>query len=231
MFKKIFLIFSLSFSLIGLKAQNGELLLQKLKDKLQKVNNYVANGNMKTTVAFIKAPIGKVKVYYQKPDKLKVVKEKGISILPKGGVSLNGASILALKDYLLVEAGEAVVGGVKTKILKLLPNAENSDIVMTTLYIDEANLLLKKMATTTKENGSFETEMIYGKYSQYCLPDKMIFSFNVKDYKMPKGVTLEFEDNLTKDEKEKLKNKKGKVEISFTNYIINEGVDSKIFSN
>ncbi len=204
-------------------------MLQKVKDKLNKVTDYVADGNMKTTVAFIKAPIGKVKVYYKNPDKLKVARDKGISILPKGGVSLNGASLLAMKDYMVVDAGEAVVSGVKTKVLKILPNDLNSDIVVSVLYIDEVNLLIKKVATSTRENGSFETEMFYGKFINYSLPDKMIFSFNVKDYKMPKGVTLEFEDNLTKEEKEKLKNKKGKVEINFSNYLINKGVDNKVF--
>ena len=70
---------------------------------------------------------------------------------------------------------------------------ENSDIVLSTVYIDEANLLIKKTATTTRENGSFETEMIYGTQAALGLPDKMILSFNVKDYKMPKGVTFDFE--------------------------------------
>lgn len=229
MIKKICLALTVMFSFSNVKAQSAEALLQKVKDKLSKVTDYVAEGNMKTTVAFIKAPVGKVKIYYKNPDKLKVVRDKGISILPKGGISLNGASLLAMKDYLVVEAGEATISGVKTKVLKILPNAENSDIVMTTLYIDEANLLIKKVATTTKENGSFETEMFYGKYANYALPDKMNFSFNVKDYKMPKGVTMEFEDNLTKEEKEKLKTKKGKVEITFSNYNINKGVDASIF--
>lgn len=229
MIKQIFFVLIASLSVSYSNAQNPEALLQKLKDKLNKVNDYVAEGKMKTTVAFIKAPIGRVKIYYKKPDKLKVIKDKGISILPKGGVSLNGASILSLKNYLVVDAGDVVVSGIKTKKLKVLPNDEGSDIVVTTLYIDETSLLLKKVETTTKENGSFETEMFYGKYSNYSLPDKMIFSFNVKDYKMPKGVTLEFEDNLTKEEKEKLKGKKGKVEINFTNYIINGGVDPKVF--
>ena len=32
-------------------------------------------------------------------------------------------------------------------------------------------------------------EMTYGKYAEYGLADKVIFSFNTKDYKLPKGVT------------------------------------------
>lgn len=218
------IVFNNSFS------QDAEALLQKVRAKLNKVNDYVADGKMRTDVAFIKAPLGKVKVYYKKPDKLKVVRDKGISILPKGGVSINASSILGMKDYTAIITGETIVSGTKTRIIKLLPTNENSDIVITTLYIDEANLLIKKTATTTKENGSFETEMFYGTQAEYGLPSKMIFSFNVKDYKMPKGVTLDFEDDVKKDDKEKVKNKKGKVEFIYTNYTINKGVSDAVFN-
>lgn len=217
---------TLSFSA---NAQDADALLKKVKAKLEQVNDYVAEGKMKTDVAFIKAPIGKVKIYYQKPNKLKLVKDKGISILPKGGVSINSSSVLGLTNYTAIDAGEQVLNGTKVKVIKLLPLDDASDIVITTLYIDEAALLIKKSATTTKENGSFEMEMYYGNYANLGLPDKMIFSFNVKDYKMPKGVTLDFDDDMKPEEKLKLKKKKGRVEFIYTNYIINKGIDTAIF--
>ena len=210
-------------------AQNIDALILKVKAKLEQVNDYVAEGKMRTDVAFIKAPLGKIKLYYKKPNKLKLVKEKGISILPKGGVSINATSILSMTNYTAIDAGEAVVSGTKTKIIKLLPLDENSEIVITTLYIDEAALLIKKSSTTTKENGSFEMEMFYSTYANLGLPDKMIFSFNVKDYKMPKGVTLDFDDDLKPEEKLKLKRKKGKVEFIYTHYTINKGIDDGLF--
>ena len=96
------------------------------------------------------------------------------------------------------------------------------------LYVDEKNMLVKKSKTTTKENGTYELEMNYGKFSEYGLPDKVIFSFNTKDYKLPKGITLDYDDGSERDP-DKLKNKRGTVEISYTNYTINKGIDSKIF--
>ncbi|MCU0337116.1 MAG: hypothetical protein MUF12_04560 [Sediminibacterium sp.] len=96
------------------------------------------------------------------------------------------------------------------------------------MYIDETNLLVRKATTTTKENGTYEMEMQYGKFANYSLPDKIIFSFNTKDYKLPKGITLEFDDEKPK-EKDPLKNKKGKVEIKYDNYIINKGIPSSVF--
>lgn len=215
----------------NIKEQNADALINKVRAKLELVNDYTAEAKLKTDVAFIKAPIGKVKVYYQKPNKLKIVKEKGISILPKGGVSINSSSVLGMTNYTAIDAGEAIVNGTKTKVVKLLPLDENSDVVITTLYIDEAALLIKKSATTTKENGSFEMEMFYTNYTNFGLPDKMVFSFNVKDYKIPKGVTLEFDDDATPEEKLKMKRKKGRVEFIYTNYNINKGIDAAIFKS
>lgn len=229
--KKLFVAVLLISTFLKVEGADApDVLIQKVKAKLELVKDYVADGKMKTNVAFIKAPIGKIKLYYKKPNKFKLVKEKGISILPKGGISINSSSILTMNNFTAIDAGEAEVNGTKTRIVKILPLDENSDIVIATLYIDETNLLIKKSATTTKENGSFEMEMFYGGYANYGLPDKMIFSFNVKDYKMPKGVTLDFDDELKPEEKEKLKKKKGKVEFVYTQYTINKGIEESIFS-
>lgn len=213
------------------KGQDINQLVEQVKAKLNVVNDYVAEGKMKTDIAFIKAPIGKIKIYFKKPDKFKLKRETGISILPKGGVTVNIGSIMATNDFTIVPSGDVVVDGVKTKVAKLLPTNENSDIILTTLYIDETNKLVKKATTTTKENGTYDIEMIYGKFAQYGLPDKLIFSFNTKNYKMPKGITLEFEDNTTPEERANMKNKKGKVEITYSSYLINKGIDDAVFKN
>jgi hypothetical protein len=102
--------------------------------------------------------------------------------------------------------------------------------VLSTLYIDDSLLLIKKSKTTTKENGTYELEMTYGKYAVYGLADKVIFSFNSKDYKLPKGVTFDYDDGTEKEQNaDKLKNKKGKVEITYSDYIINKGVSDSVF--
>ncbi len=211
-------------------AQDITTLVNKVKAKLDIVNDYEADGKMKTDVAFIKAPLGRVKVYFKKPNKFRLKKDGGISLLPKGGVSVNMNSLISTNDFVAIAAGETTLNGVKVTIAKLLPSNESSDIVLTTLYIDEANLLIKKAVTTTKENGTYDIEMTYGKFANYSLPDKVVFSFNTKDYKLPKGITLEFDDNEKKEtEAQKLRNKKGRVEITYTNYIINKGIDDAVF--
>lgn len=214
----------------NLSAQDMSVLVTKVKAKLDQVIDYEADGNMKTDVSFIKAPIGKVKVYFKKPNKFRLKKEGGISLLPKGGVSVNMSTIITTSDFVALAAGETVIDGFKTKIVKLLPTNEASEIVITTLYIDEPNLLVRKAITTTKENGTYEMQMSYGAYANFGLPQKVIFSFNTKDYKLPKGITLEFDDNEKPlSEAQKLKNKKGRVEITYSNYVVNKGIADSFF--
>ena len=225
--KIVLLLFTVHCSLFTF-SQDMTDLVKKVKAKLEQVNDYMAEGTLKTDVSFIKAPAGKIKVYYKKPDKFKLKKEGGISILPKGGVSVNMNSLFTMDNFVALAAGENMIEGVKTKVVKLLPTDESSEIVLSTLYIDEANLLVRKAVTTTKENGTYEINLSYGKYSNYGLPDKVIFSFNTKDYKLPKGVTLEFDEDKPSD-LDKLKNKKGKVEITYNSYTINKGIDDTVF--
>ena len=217
--RKISVLFFLLFLAGSLLAQDMTALVMKVKAKLDQVNDYEADGKMKTDVAFIKAPVGKVKVYFKKPNKFRLKKDGGISLLPKGGVSVSMNSVFTNSDFVALAAGESVIEGVNTKIVKLLPTDENSEIVLTTMYIDEANLLVRKSMITTKENGTYTIEMSYGRFAQYGLPDKVVFSFNTKDYSLPKGITLEFDDDKPTDAN-KLKNKKGKVEISYSNYVV-----------
>ena len=226
------IIILLSLSWLGFKtglAQTPEVLLQNVRAKLDRVNDYEATGKMKTNVIFIKVPVASVKIYYKKPNKLKINNETGISFIPKGSVNINLNNVISnTSDYDLLDAGRE--NGTGLRIIKLLPRNENDDVVLSILYIDEKNFLIKKAKTTTRESGTYELEMTYGKYSQYGLADKVVFTFNTKEYKLPKGVTFDYDNGSAKKEtNEKMKNKKGKIEIAYSSYNINKGIPDSFF--
>ena len=197
------------FLSVNLMAQTDPLI-EKVSQKLAQVNDYVAEGVMKTDVAFIKASLGKVKVYFKKPNLLKVKKEGGISLLPRGGVSLTINTLLNTKQYTTIPAGNQVLNGKNLTVIKLIPTDDNLDWVISTLWIDPIEALVYKTATTTKENGSYEITMQYGEYTKQGLARKIIYSYNTKDYKKPK-------------------NKKGTIEITYSKYTINQGIPNNIF--
>jgi outer membrane lipoprotein-sorting protein len=218
------------FAPVALLAQDINELVKKVKAKIETVNDYEAAAKMKTNVSFLKVPVSDVKVYFKKPNKLKIKSEKGISFVPKGAVSINLNNIVGGDNYSVLDAGTDKIGGVAVKVVKLLPADDNAPVVLSTLYIDPVNLVIKKAKTTTRDNGTYQLEMTYGKYMAYGLPDKVLFTFNTKDYKLPKGVTFDFDDgNNTPKPADKEKNKKGTAEITFSSYSINKGVSDAVF--
>lgn len=210
-------------------SQDANTLLEKVRNKLDLVKNYEADAIMKTNVSFLKVPQSNVKVYFKKPDKIKIKNEKGISFVPKGAVSINLNTIVSGNNFTVIDAGYTPIKGKQVKILKLLPEDENSNVILSTIYIDEKNAVIVKAKTTTKENGTFELDMTYGRYIAYGLPDKVFFTFNTKDYKMPKGVTFDYDNAALKNEEEAKKEKQGKIEIDYSTYKINMGVPDEIF--
>lgn len=228
MMKRIFTVSALLCSTM-LYAQDATQLVNKIKAKLDLVKDYSAKASLRTDVPFLKVPVAEVDIFFKKPDKFRIAKEKGISILPKGGVSVSMQNILSDPGFVAIDAGQETLQGKKVRVVRVLPGKTGGEVVLTILYIDEANMLVRKAITTTKDNGTYEVEMIYGKWSKYALPDKTLFTFNTKDYKLPKGVTMEFDDG-EKPDANRLNNKKGYVEISYLSYEINKGVPDSYFT-
>jgi outer membrane lipoprotein-sorting protein len=212
------------------RAQDANELIKKVKEKLALVNDYQAEGVMKTDVSFMKVPESKVTIYYKKPDKFKIKKQDGISIVPKSGGNINLASLFEGSNYTAVPAGKGTVNGSPVTIVKLLPLDEKSDVVVSTLYIDEKEALVKKAIITTRENGTYEMEMQYGKYASRGLPDTITFLFATKDYKLPKGLAFDYDAGEQQPKTATATgNQKGKIQISYTNYIVNKGIANDVF--
>jgi outer membrane lipoprotein-sorting protein len=210
------------------RAQQVNAILEKVRAKLDLVKDYQADGIMKLNVSFLQVPDSKVVVYYKQPDKFRIRQQKGISLVPKGGVTINLNAMLNGSKYTAVDAGASSLGNQPVNVIKLLPLDEEGEIVLSTLYIDTKNSLVRKAVSTTKENGSYTVEFLYGKFINWALPDELVFSFNTKDYKLPKGITFDYDDEI-KPDTTKAKNTRGEVKIVFSNYVINKGVPDDAF--
>lgn len=220
------------FILLGLLGygQDIDVLVKRVQAKLEQVSDYQAEGQLKTDVPFMKVPESSVSIYYKKPNKFKIRKAEGISIVPKGGISINLNSLLSGNEYTVIPGGKSTIAGRPVTIVKLIPLKEDNEVVLSTLYIDANEALIYKATTTTKNSGSYEMEMTYGKFAKWGLPDKVIFSFNTKDYKLPKGVTFEYEAETKPETAAKPKNQKGTIEITYASYSINKGIQDAVFA-
>lgn len=227
--KGIVILTATVFTWLQAFSQDIKPLLKKVKEKYDLVNDYTADGKLKTNVIFIKAPVAKVKVYYKKPDKLRIRNEKGVSFIPKGSVNINMNNVLGLNNYEAMESGVEKIGGTDCRVVKIFPLSDEENITRATLYIDEQRLLVIRSVISTRESGTYELLMQYRNYAAYGLPDKVELTFNTKDYKLPKGISIDYDNGAGKEKKENTGPRKGKVEISYTGYVINKGVPESVF--
>jgi outer membrane lipoprotein-sorting protein len=223
----IFFIFL--FTMEFLKAQDPATLMKLIQAKLEKINDYEADASFKTEISFLKVPDSRVKIYYKKPNKIKIKNETGISLVPKETMSISLYSLVNSR-YQALDAGKDLIEGIPVRVIKLLPADENGALVLATLYIDPLRLLILKAKTTTRESGTNEVALHYGKFLEWGLPDKIIFSFNTEDFKLPKGITFDYDDGTVKKKPEETgKSKRGKIEITYLNYSVNKGLGDSIF--
>lgn len=210
--------------------QDAEALLKKVRARIEQVHDYEATGVMKTNVPFLKVPVADVMVYFKSPDKLKIKNEKGISLVPKGASSMSLNSLMANNQFTAIAGKPEKLNGITVQVIKLLPMDESAEVVLSTLYIDEAREVILKARTTTRENGTYEVELQYGKFLAYALPDKAVFTFNLKEYKLPKGITFDYDDGTEKKTRSStMDSNKGQLEITYNTYKINKGVADSVF--
>lgn len=219
--KQFFILFALLITNLIVDAQDVNTLMNQIKLKLEKVNSYEASAIMKTSIAYLKIPLAKVKVKFKKPNELSIQSNNGVTFIPKGVNAISLQNIFS-NEFTAIDGGKQTIKDKTLRIIKLLPISQNSNIVLSTLYINETDLVVEKNSTTTKDEGTYEIEMKYGKYVKYGLPDKLMFTFNAKDYKIPKGLTLDFDNSSPETKKQfQTKSNKGRAEIVFEKYTIN----------
>ncbi len=213
----------------ALRAQEPGVMMKQIREKLEKINDYEADARLKTEISFLKVPDARVKIYYKKPNKIRIKNENGISLVPKESVSISLYSLVN-SSYQAIDGGTDIFQGIPVRIIKLLPADENAELVLATLYIDSRRLLVLKAKTTTRESGTNEVELSYGKFLTLGMPDKIVFSFNTQDFKLPKGVTFDYDDGAVKKKAPgEGNNQRGKIEITYLDYSINKGLSDSLF--
>jgi outer membrane lipoprotein-sorting protein len=224
------LLFMLPVQVVAAQPDANTLFL-KMRQKLEYVKDYVADVKMKVDVSFMRVPQLHGKLYFKAPDKMKLDRSGGISIMPRKSISMTLNNLVPSGEATVIDAGVDQVGSIKTRVIKVVPGTEQTDIVLTKIWIDEERLLALRTETTTRDNGTINMDLVYGKYADIGLPDKITFFVDVKEFKLPKGVTMDYDQGQQpkKTGKEGPKLKKGKIEITYLNYQVNKGIPDEVF--
>ncbi len=239
MMKRTVVLMCLSFMLFHTSVIAGDTtlytaneLFEKMREKLLLVEDYSADVRMNISISYMRVPPLAGKLYYKAPDKVKLDRRGGISIMPKKGMSFNLSSIVPASEATIIDAGTDEIDGHKVHIIKVIPDNDEGDVVLTKIWVDEERLVALRTETTTKGNGTVRMELEFEAYEKLALPDKVTFYIDEQEYKLPKGMTMDYDvsDMASKVKTTNTgKKKKGKVEIKYLRYEVNKGLKDSFF--
>lgn len=217
---------------ITLNAQNvdAQELIEKVKQKFELVKDYTVDIQVDLDVAFLKTPKVIGTLYYKQPDKVKI-KSEGFALLPKEGFNFSPAALLK-DNYTAIFERENDVDGRTLAKIKIVPTGESQNVILSTVWVDRENLVIRQIESTTKKSGTFVIKLHYNEISlkKYPLPEKMEFTFDVNRLNIPKGFSGDFDDEeqqKKKDNKKRITN--GSVTVLYNNYRVNTGVKDEMF--
>lgn len=205
----------LSLFICSLPAQDAESLLKAVGNNMDKINRFEADALVKVDVDFINIKDRKLKVKFESPDKF-TFESSGLALLPKNGLQMDYLKLLKTK-YTAIDVGEEVIGNRKTRIIKVIPEAEDSDVILAQLWIDPEYSRIMKMKTYTRKSGSYTIDFEYNTIFR-PLPDQLTVSFEINNMTFPSKAMNEI---MTKGiQKPDSIPKKATVIVQYTNYKI-----------
>lgn len=219
----LFLLNTLAFS----QSKNPDEILKGVIQNFDQVKDYVVDVSIKVDIQSIKVPETKAKIYFKQPDKVHLEAD-GFAMLPKNGMQFSPVSLLK-EDYTAIYNGEADLNRINTSIIKVIPSGEKSEIILSTMWVDQKKKLIRKIEATTKMEGTFTIEFTYDGKIKYPLPSQIVFSFNLDKMNLPSG-TQQNNSPFNHQPKHKMDSTtKGRVFVNYSNYIVNKGINDNMF--
>ena len=215
--------------------------IEKTNNQFNLINDYQVDMAIELDIPAFRMPKKKYKVYYKRPNKIKV-KSKGFGILPKTGLFTSpNDNFDNLKNMKLVNYYDQdnindilIVGDLIVDSLKLeMPN-EYSRITFNPIVevkIDTSKWVIKNVTTKLDTLKLFQINNYYQNYDEYYMPYKSVVKYYIKDKKLFNWLN---KDAGSVMEKENLPNSnnsivEGTIIVNYKKYKINKGIKDKIF--
>lgn len=223
---KILLIVLLLSGLVAAQSKDPDKILKNVQDGFNKIEDYQVEIKIKVDVEFIKVPESVAKIYFKQPDKTHIESE-GFAMLPKEGINFSPVGLLKKKHTAIYDK-EEIINGTNTSVVKIIPLEEETEIILSTFWVDQKKNVVVKVESTTKLNGTFGIELKYDEpVNEFNLPSAMVFSFNLDKMNIPK--TWSGDLNSKNEKKYSKQSTIGRVYINYSNYKINQGIPDSIF--
>jgi hypothetical protein len=204
-----------------LAQEEGAPFLDALQKKYSGLKDYTADVDVHFDIEGFKAPDMQAKVYWKRPDRMKI-ESKRIFFLPKEGGTFN--PFMFNKEDFEVKFLERLTyegrNAVKLKLTpkKRKPNAPQ-DFILT---IDTDRNLIGEMNTSSFDGREAKALIEYGHFSDFDLPTRIELRLDVQF-----NESREFKD--FGHSAQPAKRVTGRVDITYSNYKVNVGLTNQIF--
>ena len=232
---------------MGLNAKDAESksavqrLISNTQDQFEKARDYQVTMTIELKVPGFRMPRKRYTVFFKQPDKLKI-KSRGFGMLPKTGLFTSPRDNFDnLRNMRLIktnqEEGVAYIkGDVIIDSLKLkMPNeyAKLGFRPSVTVKIDTVNWVINNIITELDTLKLVEITNSYEPFNgQYIMPVESKVQYYVKDAKLSSwlknDITSIVGQNPISQDSDMVE---GKISITYTDYIINEGIKNSLFKD
>ena len=225
--KKILMFLFIINAVIMPQKKDAQKIIDQVQSKFDKINDYKADVEVKLEMEFVKVPPTKAKVFFKQPDKFKVESE-GFAMIPKQSMDFSPMQLLK-GDFTPLYVRSEKINNVDYDVVKLIPNTDTTAIILSTLWIEPKKMVIDRVETSTKSNGTVEVKFTYEPKTT-PLPSTLQFSFNMGGSNDPQNSKEESKQNTGNENKFQRPNRiKGSVIMTYRNYIINKGISDSFF--
>jgi hypothetical protein len=198
-------------------------LLARAKARQALVQDFYAEVTIAVDVDFLRVPVKRAEVFYQYPDTWHF-KAKGFLLLPKKSVKFAVAAYLE-GPVSAFYVTSALMDETQVDVVKVLPLAADSELVLATLWIDRTTAVLRHVEAHTRSVGSYQVHFVYAN-APFNLPVQTVITFEISRMQLP----LKYLGRLKVDPQKLGDKAQGTVTLTFTNFKVNEGIAATGFA-
>ena len=222
---KLFLIIAFSVQLGFNKNIDPEKVIDKIRHEFNKVSDYTADVSVKVDIKYLKVPDINAKVYFKKPDKIHI-ESKSFALLPKQGLNFS-PDVLFDKKFTAIYEKDSEIDNQTFHIIKVIPEESEKGPSIITLYVNSKQYTIGKIISLGERQGKVEVNLEHKLIDEkYWLPEKVDILMDVGNLRF--GRRRQAQREIPSENKAEEK-QEGRVTLTYSNYVVNKGLDDKVF--
>lgn len=160
---------------------SSEEVIERVKEKLNKLKGYDADVKVSVLADFINMPTKNIQIKYVSPNSIEIQSQDFV-LIPKNGIDFTYKELFS-KAYVAVGLEDEMVYDQNCKVIKIIPIDGRSKFVLVTFWIN-SNYQIQKAEIFTKENGNFQAKMLFGS-AESVIPKRVEMDFEIDKLKIP----------------------------------------------